>query len=196
MQMQAQQQAQAAATAGQLPPGAPGAAGAGAQGALPPGLLSAAVAAGGAHPGSPNAAAVQAAAAAAAAAAAGLPNTLSLQSLLAGIPTSGAATPMGAAANLPHPAFASLLAQQKPGLFPEPPKKEDDHAAAVAAAKTNGGEGIRRLIQETSMQGGQTLDQTEPKFVAVTMDMNPLIPLGKLLHNYTITSTYFCKGTF
>ena len=133
MQMQAQQ-----AAASQLPPGAPGAAPAGA-GALPPGLLGAAAAAAGAtgHPGSPNAAAVQAAAAAAAAAAAGLPNTLSLQSLLAGIPTSGAPGVNPPGANLPHPAFASLLAQQKPGLFPEPPKKEDDHPV-----KTNGGKSV------------------------------------------------------
>ena len=126
MQMQAQQ-----AAASQLPQGPPGAAPA-APGGLPPGLLGAAAAAAGAagHPGSPNVAAVQAAAAAAAAAAAGLPNTLSLQSLLAGIPTSQPASQP----NLPHPAFASLLAQQKPGLFPEPPKKDDDHPA-----KTNGG---------------------------------------------------------
>lgn len=58
----------------------------------------------------------------------GLPTTLSL---LAGIPTSLAQ----AGPNLSHHAFASLLAQQKPGGGPDSHRKEDDSKRAEA----NGG---------------------------------------------------------
>lgn len=121
MQMTAQAQA------GQgLPPGGPPAGAAAAAAGIPPGLLAG-------HPPVSAAAAV---------AAAGLPNTLSL---LAGIPSSvaGAGGP-----NLPHPAFASLLAQQKPGGVPVTTTpgalieavgkaKEED---LKRPAETNGGE--------------------------------------------------------
>ena len=92
-----------------LPPGAPA--------GLPPGLL-----------GGPGAAAAAAAnpAAAAAAAAAGLPT--SIPALLAGIPSSLAQAG-------PHPAFASLLAQQKPSLDVPRPKDEE---LKRAIADTNG----------------------------------------------------------
>ena len=100
----------AQAQAGQLPPGGPA--------GLPPGLLAAG------HPNAPGAAA-------AAAAAAGLPTTLSL---LAGIPTSLAQS----GPSLPHPAFASLLAQQKPGADLAKAKEEE----LKRAAETNGGNGI------------------------------------------------------
>lgn len=176
MQMQAQQ-----AAASQLPPGAPGAAQAG-PGGLPPGLLSALNGAAGAagatgHPGSPNAAAVQAAAAAAAAAAAGLPNTLSLQSLLAGIPTSGAPGLNPPGANLPHPAFASLLAQQKPGLFPEPPKKEDDHPA-----KTNGGKSVCLVFIRKGRRSGlfvpSAYGHSTWRMLCCLVSLHPLPPFG------------------
>ena len=107
-------QMQAQAQAGQLPPGVPG--------GIPPGLLQAAAG----HPG--------AAAAGAAAAAAGLPTSLSL---LAGIPTSLAQ----AGPSLPHPAFASLLAQKPGGMEALAAKAREEEAkmkAAMAAAETNG----------------------------------------------------------
>ncbi len=91
-------QAGLAAQAGQgHPPGAAAAAAAAA--GIPPGLLAG-------HPG------------AAAAAAAGIPVSSAALSLLAGLPNS--ATTPGGSPNLPHPAFASLLAQQKPGSVPPP----------------------------------------------------------------------------
>ena len=81
---------------------------------LPPGLL-----------GGPGMSA-NPAAAAAAAAAAGLPT--SIPALLAGIPSSLAQAG-------PHPAFASLLAQQKPSLDVPRPKDEE---LKRAIADTNG----------------------------------------------------------
>lgn len=99
----------------QVAPGGP----AGAAG-LPPGLLAAG------HPAGVPVSAPP-----------GLPNTLSL---LAGIPTSlaqqvaGNPAAVAAAANLPHPAFASLLAQQKPGAVHE----------AIAKAKE---EELKRVIE-------------------------------------------------
>lgn len=114
----------AQAQAGQLPPGAPS--------GLPPGLLAG-------HPG--------AQAAAAAAAAAGLPTSLSL---LAGIPTSLAQT----GPNLPHPAFASLLAQQKPGAIP---------VTSVAEVVRSKEEEIKRAIESN---GGGKSEKTS--FVVIS----------------------------
>lgn len=85
----------------------------GVPGGIPPGLLQAA----GGHPG-----------------AAGLPTSLSL---LAGIPTSLAQ----AGPSLPHPAFASLLAQKPGGMEALAAKAREEEAkmkAAMAAAETNG----------------------------------------------------------
>ena len=92
--------------------------------ALPPGLLPGPT--GAANPG------------VAAAAAAGLPTSIAL---LAGIPSSLAQAG-------PHPAFASLLAQQKPSLDPSiRPSVAAVAAAAVAAGKD---EELKRAIAETN----------------------------------------------
>ena len=86
---------------------------------LPPGLLAG-------HPGAPT----------------GLPTTMSL---LAGIPTS-AATPSLAG---PHPAFASLLAAQKPTPDPLAIVKGIDMDLKRPAADTNGGK-LYEFISEWS----------------------------------------------
>jgi len=125
MQMTAQAQA------AQLGPAGPAAAAAVA--GIPPGLLPG-------HPGAPPVSATPVPPH-------GLPTTLSL---LAGIPTS-LATSMPAG-GLPHPAFASLLAQQKPGL----PHGAEAAAAAAAAAARAKEEELKRALESN---GGKLLSK-------------------------------------
>eukprot|EP00094_Tigriopus_californicus_P003433 TCALIF_03302-PA protein Name:"Similar to TLE1 Transducin-like enhancer protein 1 (Homo sapiens)" AED:0.14 eAED:0.14 QI:321/1/0.83/1/1/1/6/0/268 len=94
----------------------------GGPGGLPPGLFSG-------HPGGPMG---------------GLPTTLSL---LAGIPTSLAQ----AGPNLSHHAFASLLAQQKPGGGPDSHRKDEDTKRTEANGGKPNRHGDNDLVRDVEM---------------------------------------------